>query len=111
MSQFAAYIVPLLFLYFGAGFLFRKPKYKDQSGLSTRRAKESEEIWDYVQRIGGICCFVFAAVTAGTVYYINDTYGGAEGNLFWVEVGVNVACIALLIPVVNLITNLKFPKK
>ena len=46
MSQFAAYIVPLLFLYFGAGFLFRKPKYKDQSGLSTRRAKESEEIWD-----------------------------------------------------------------
>lgn len=111
MQQFATYLVPLLFLYFGANFLFRKPKYKDQNGISTRRAKESEEIWNYVQRIGGICCFAAAVITGGTAVYLNDTYGADLGNLFWVGAGVNIGCIVLLIPVVNLITNLKFPKK
>lgn len=109
MEVIGTYLIPILYLYFGWSFLKKKPKYNDQSGFSTKRARESEEIWDAVQHIAGTYCVVAAIVIAAMVYFLRDLV--KENNtLFWVRVAVEVGSIALIVPVVNLVTNRKFPK-
>lgn len=110
MGVLGTYLIPILYLIFAYMFLVKKPKFGDRDGFSTKRAKENEEIWNYVQRTAGIYCLAAAIVIGGLIFGMSEAVENfEETKLFWVQVGAEVASIALIVPVVNLLTNLKFP--
>lgn len=105
------YLIPVVFLYYAYKLYVKKPAFGDErGGFPTRRARENEEVWNYVQRVAGIVCFVMAIILAVTA--VICLYFFAENlTAYWVQIGIEVACIVLLIPIVNMVTNKKFPRK
>ncbi|MCD8002124.1 MAG: SdpI family protein [Oscillospiraceae bacterium] len=111
MDMISSYLIPLLYLYFAYRLIRHPAPFGENGGISTRRAKESEEIWNYVQRTAGNYCLVAAVCTALIVYLIAENYEEVTGTVYWVQIGIQVASIALFLPVVNYQKNRKFPKK
>ena len=109
--DFANILVPIVFLWYAYSLLKQKPAYNDsRRGFPTRRAKESEKIWDYVQRVAGICCLVMGGVQV-VLILTNDIFFPGNDVAYWINLGVKGLCIVGIFPLVNIITNRKFPKK
>ena len=112
VDALANYLVPLLYIYFAFRFLRKTAPYLDRDGYSAGRAKESEELWKFAQRAAGLYCLAAGVVLALAVYLISAYLDAeAQRRIYWYQIGVEAASIALLIPVVNLAMNVKFPKK
>lgn len=111
MFEYLQFLIPVIFLWYAYKLFIKHPAYMDErGGFPTTRAKENEEIWNYVQRVAGIVCFVMAIALAVVAFVC--TYVYAESIVaYWVQIGIEVLCIVLLIPIVNAVTNKKYPKK
>ena len=111
MFGYLQLLLPLILLWYGWKFYKNTPAYMEERGsFPTRRAKESEEMWKNVHRIAGVCCFgeavAFAAISA--VVYI----GFPESvTAYWVQIALELVLIFGLVPVVNAITERKYPQK
>lgn len=109
MDGMLQYFIPLVFMGYAALLGFRKPAYKSDKGFATKRAMENEQIWNYVQKAASITCLVMGVVLFASAYAFERLI---EGNAaYYAQIAVEVVGIALLIPIVNFITNKKFPKK
>ena len=109
--DFIQFVVPMAFFFYAYVLLVQKPAYDDhRRGFPTRRAKESEKIWDFVQRTAGIVCIVMGAVTLAVTLVAWLCFSGNE-LAYWIQMGLKGICIVGLFPVVNIITNKKFPRK
>ena len=112
VDALANYLVPLLYIYFAFRYLRKTAPYMDKDGYSAGRAKESEALWKFAQRAAGLYCLTAGIVLALAAYLISACLDAeTQQSVYWYQIGVDVASIALLIPVVNLAMNLKFPKK
>ena len=110
MDGIMQYLIPIAFLMYFYILYIKKPAYMDDKGFPTKRAKENEEIWNYVQRTAGLVCLVMAILLAASAFATKALI--VEGNTaYYVQMGIEIVCIALLIPIVNVLTNRKFPKK
>lgn len=111
MFEYLQFLIPVIFLWYAYKLYVKKPDYMDErGGFPTRRARENEEIWAYVQRVAGVVCFVMAilqAIVALVVYFCFPESAAA----YWGQIGFEVLCMVLLIPVVNAVTNKKYPEK
>ena len=105
------YLIPVIFAYYGYKLRIKHPAYMDErGGFPTGRAKENEEIWNCVQGIAGNVCFVMAALLAVVACVV--ALGFPDSAIAaWVQIGIEVACMVALIPIVNAITDKKFPPK
>ena len=103
------FLIPVVFLYYAYKLYIKHPAYLDErGGFPTRRARENEEIWNYVQRTAGIVCFVMAIVLAVVACVV--TFGFPESVVaYWVQIGIEVLCMVVLIPIVNALTERKYP--
>jgi len=109
--DFMRFIVPIAFFWYAYSLLVQKPAYDDnRRGFPTKRAKESEEIWDYVQRVAGICCIVMGVVQI-VATLAADMYFPGNDVAYWVQMGVKGLSIVGIFPIVNIITNRKYPRK
>jgi len=109
--QILQFLIPIIFLYYAYKLYVKKPAFGDErGGFPTRRARENEEIWAYVQRVAGIVCFVMAILQAIVASVV--TFGFPEsGTAYWLQIGFEVLCMVLLMPIVNWFTNKKYPEK
>ena len=96
------YLVPALYLVY-ALFLLSNPPAKDSSrGMSFGRAKKSPELWKYTQKASGLYCLIAGAALIALVYFLHP--------VFWLQVVIEVAVIAGMVPVVIALQNKKFPE-
>lgn len=108
---FIKYLIPIIFLYYAYHLGIQRPGYgDDRGGFPTRRAKESEEIWNYVQRCAGIVCLVMAIVQFAATIVVDFLFPGNEAA-YWAHMGLKLVCIVGIAPIVNIFTNRRFPKK
>jgi len=105
--QFA---IPIIFLVYAAKLYLGKPKQNDSFCFPTRRAREGEEIWDYVQRTAGALCFFAAILLAVTAYVFLVVFKGSQ-IAYWVQIAIELVCVFAIAPVVNALTDKKFPPK
>ena len=105
--QFA---IPIILLIYAAKLYFGKPGKNDSFCFPTRRARESDEIWDFVQRCAGVACFVAAIIIAVTGYVLLIVF---KGNMtaYWAQIIIEIVCVVGMASVVNAITDKKFPPK
>ncbi len=104
------FLVPVIFLVYAFKLYVGKPTYNDSFCFPTRRAKESEEIWNYVQRTAGAVCFFIAVILAiGAVIFLVVFYGNMTA--YWAQIALEIVCLVALIPTVNALTDKKFPPK
>ena len=103
------YLITAVFLFYAWRLGIKTPPYRSDKGFATRRAKENEETWAYVQKCAGVICLVMAVVLALAAYLIGRFLEGTMTGM-WLQIGIEVACIAGLIPLVNLFTRIKFGK-
>ena len=109
--DFVEYIVPAAFLWYAYSLLVQKPAFGDtRRGFPTRRAREKKEIWDYVQRCAGAVCFVMAVLQAIVACVVTFGYPGNQ-TAYWLQIGFEVLCMLALIPIVNVLTERRFPEK
>lgn len=109
--DFVEFLVPIAFFWYAYSLLMLKPGYDDnRRGFPTRRAKESEKIWAYVQRVAGISCIVMGAVQVAGILLLDFVFPGNE-LAYWINFGLKGVCIVGIFPLVNILTNRKFPKK
>lgn len=104
------YIIPILYFYFAYRFIQKPAPYLDRDGFSTRRARESEEIWTFVQRCAGLYCLGAALALTLLIYVLRLNFPEMPSSIFWLRVGIQILSIGLIVPVVNLATTIKFPK-
>ena len=111
MFEYLQFLIPVLFLVYGYKFYMKSPAYMDErGGFPTRRARENEEVWKYVQRVAGIMCFVMAGVLA--VVAVVCTFGFPDSTVaYWVQIAIELFCVFILVPIVNVFTERKFPSK
>lgn len=105
--QFA---VPIIFLVYAYKLYIGRPGFNDSFGFPTQRARESEEIWNYVQRCAGAVCF-FTAILLGITAVIFLVLLKESMVAYWAQIFIEIACVVGLIPTVNAFTNKKFPPK
>ena len=79
--------------------------------FSAGRARESEEIWNYSQHTAGVYCICAGIALAVMIYLIGELLPEAPRTVYWIQVGVQIGTVAMLVPAVCLIVNRKFPKK
>ena len=111
LTVIGKYLIPILYVYFGWRYIRKPAAFGEREGFAAGRARESEEIWNYSQRAAGIYCIAAAVVLAVMIYLIGEYFPEAPRSVFWIQVGVQIASVALLVPAVCLFVNLKFPKK
>ena len=102
--------VPVIMLVYAAKLYIGRPSYNDSFGFPTRRARESEEIWNYVQKAAGAVCFFIAIFLAITSYVLLVVF---KDNMtaYWTQIIVEIAGVVALAPIVNALTDKKFPPK
>lgn len=111
MFGYLQIFIPLILVWYGWKFIKNTPMYMDErGGFPTARAKESEEMWNNVHRIAGAACFVLAAVFAGLAAVCTFVFAGST-TAYWVQIGIELVLLFGLVPVVNAITDKKYPKK
>ena len=98
--------IPVVFLIIGAFTLIKPPAFRSSMGFATKRALKNEKVWKYVHKVVGLLCIACAAVLGLTAYLTAVIIGGTAGYL--VQIAIEVAAIALLIPIVNWFTDRKF---
>ncbi len=104
------FLIPVIFLFYAFKLYLGRPGMNDSFCFPTRRAKESEEIWNYVQRCAGAVCFFAAIVLAITAYVFLVVF--RESNAaYWVQIAIELVCVFSIVPVVNALTDRKFPPK
>ncbi len=105
--QFA---IPIILLIYAAKLYFGKPGMNDSFCFPTRRAKESEEIWNFVQRCAGVACFFSAIIVAVTGYVLLIMF---KGNMtaYWAQIIIEIICVVGIAGVVNAVTDKKVPPK
>ncbi|MGN1001659.1 MAG: SdpI family protein [Oscillospiraceae bacterium] len=111
MELLLEYMIPVLLAIYGLKFLIRTPPYKDKGGFATKRALKNEESWRFVHRTAGVCCLVFAAVIVGAGFVLEKVCGADSAGAHFGQMGIEIALIAVLIPVVNLAARIRFGKK
>ena len=102
--------VPVIMLVYAAKLYIGRPSYNDSFGFPTRRARESEEIWDYVQRCAGAVCF-FEAIFLGISSYLCLIVFKHISALYWAAIALDALCLFAIAPIVNDYTDKKFPPK
>lgn len=109
--QLLQFLIPVVFFWYAYKLYVKKPAFGDErGGFPTRRARESEEIWNFVQRIAGVVCFIMAILQ--TIVAAVVTFMYPESQLaYWLQLGFEVACMVLLIPIVNIATQRRYPEK
>ena len=111
MFEYLQFLIPVIFLWYAYKLYVKRPAYMDErGGFPTRRARENEEIWAYVQRVAGVVCFVMAIVLAVVAAVCTLVFAGST-VAYWVQIAIEVACMAALIPIVNAVTGRKYPEK
>ena len=108
MDGIMQYLIPLAFLMYFYILYRKKPPYMDDKGFPTRRAKENEEIWNFVQRTAGIVCLSMAILLAASAFLTKALITGGN-TAYYVQMGIEIVCIAVLIPIVNALTERKYP--
>ena len=98
--------IPVIFLIVGAFTLIKPPAFRSNRGVATKRAMKAEDVWKYVHKVVGLLCIVFAVVLAITAYLTATIIGGTAGYL--VQIAIEIAAIALLVPITNWLTDRKF---
>jgi len=105
------YLVPVVFLFYAYRLYVKKPCFNDdRAGFPTRRARESEEIWNYVQRTAGKICF-FMGLLLIVTSVISYVFFADNEVAYWIHMGIELVCIVVLIPLTNYFTNRKYPEK
>ena len=102
--------VPVIMLVYAAKLYIGRPSYNDSFGFPTRRARESEEIWNYVQKVAGAACF-FIAIFLGICSYVLLVVFKDNMTAYWLQIAIEIICVVGLAPVVNAFTEKKFPPK
>ena len=111
MFGYLQLLLPVILLWYGWKFYKNTPGYMQERGaFPTRRAKESEEMWINVHRIAGVCCFGEAVVFALISAVVRVGFPGSV-TAYWVQIALELVCIFALVPVVNAITERKYPEK
>ena len=105
--QFA---IPVIFLFYAWKLYIGKPAYNDSFGFPTRRAREGEEIWNYVQKVAGAVCF-FVAILLGISAYVLLVIFKDNMTAYWSQIAIEIICVVVLMPIVNAFTDKKFPPK
>ena len=98
--------IPVVFFLYGLILLLKPPAYQSRNGIATKRAMKNEKVWAYVHRAAGVVCIVFAAVLGLCAWATAVVIGGTAGYL--VQIAIEVAAIAGLIPILNWLTDRKF---
>ncbi len=104
------FVVPIIFLIYAYKLYIGRPSFNDSFGFPTQRARESEEIWNYVQRAAGAVCF-FIAIFLGICSVVFLVILKESMVAYWTHIALEIACLVALIPIVNALTNKKFPPK
>ena len=109
--QLLQFLIPVVFLWYAYKLWVKKPAFGDErGGFPTRRARENEEIWAFVQRTAGKVCFVMAILQAAVACVVPFIF--PESTVaYWLQIGFEVLCMAALIPIVNAFTEREFPEK
>ena len=80
------FLIPVVFFWYAYKLYVKKPAFGDErGGFPTRRARENEEIWAFVQCTAGIVCFVMAVlqtVVACAVTFVFSAVGVKIGSVF-----------------------------
>ena len=107
--QVLQFLIPLVFFWYAYKLYVKKPAFGDErGGFPTRRARENEEIWAFVQRTAGVVCFVMAILQSIVAAVV--TFVFPESMLaYWLQIAFEVLCMVALIPIVNVATERKFP--
>lgn len=104
------FVIPIIFLFYAWKLYIGKPSFNDSFGFPTRRARESEEIWNYVQKAAGAVCF-FIAIFLGICSYVFLVIFKENMTAYWIQIAVEIICVIALAPIVNALTDKKFPPK
>lgn len=104
------FVVPIIFLFYAWKLYIGKPAFNDSFGFPTRRARESEEIWNYVQKTAGAICFFIAIFLAITAYILLVVFKESM-TAYWIQIAVEILCVIGILPLVNALTDKKFPPK
>lgn len=109
--QYLQFLIPVVFLWYAYKLYVKKPAFGDErGGFPTRRARENEAVWAYVQRCAGAVCFVMAVLQAIVACVVTFGYPGNQ-TAYWLQIGFEVLCMLALIPIVNVLTERRFPEK
>ncbi len=109
-SRVWQFLIPVIFLFYAWKLYIGKPGYNDSFGFPTQRARESEEIWNYVQRAAGAVCFFMAILLAITSVIFLVIFKESMAA-YWTQIAIEIVCVVALIPIVNALTDKKFPPK
>ncbi len=104
------FLIPVIFLVYAFKLYIGKPGMNDSFCFPTRRAREGEEVWNYVQRCAGAVCFFIAIFLAITAYVFLVVFKGSS-VAYWVQIALELACVIGIAPIVNALTDKKFPPK
>lgn len=109
--QVLQFLIPLVFFWYAYKLYVKKPAFGDErGGFPTRRARENEEIWAFVQRTAGIVCFVMAILQSIVAAVVTFVFPESQ-TAYWLQIAFEVLCMVALIPIVNWFTNKKYPEK
>lgn len=92
------------FVYFYILF-FKTPAFNDSKGLATKLAKKNEKSWRAVQRAAGIICGVSGALTLAVNFTLPAVMGEENLTAYWLGIGFEVLCLALLLPLTNVLAK------
>ena len=104
------FVIPIIFLVYAWKLYIGKPSFNDSFGFPTRRARENEEIWNYVQKVAGAACF-FIAIFLGITSYVLLVIFKDNMAAYWIQIVLELVCVIGIAPVVNVLTDKKFPPK
>lgn len=92
--------IVIMFLYYGYTFRTKTPEFDSTKGLRLKRSRKNAETWAYAHKFGGMVCIVMGIINGAAL--------AAKMFLFpenqiadFVQYGIGVVCVALLVPIVN----------
>ena len=95
------YLVPILYVVYAIVLLVKTPKMGATWAFCTKRAQKSEATWKYAQRLCGLYCGAAGIILFLVIGLIRPPY--------WVQLGVELAVLGCLFPVVTGLLKKKFP--
>ena len=101
---------PMFFIYYGIKLKVAPPK-MGETGLGTKRAKQSQEAWDLCHSFGSTLCLIMGSILL-VVFIIRFVLFGTEVNTTYsvILIGLELIFLVALLPLIDLKLKKTFDK-
>ena len=90
----------VIFLYYGYTFRTKTPEFDSTKGLRLKRSRKNEETWEYAHKFGGTVCLIMGAING--IALVLKMFVFPDNTLAnYIQYGIGLVCVALLIPIIN----------